>query len=111
VNRTVHKKPQAKLDLLQHFIYIGKHNLDATERFLATVEEALQNLLSMPGMGRRREFHKPELSDVRSWVVTGFKNHIIFYREIEDGIEVVRVLHGARDIEAVLGDTDSQPDA
>ena len=25
-------------------------------------------------------------------------NHLIFYRPIDDGIELVRVLHGARDI-------------
>ena len=34
----------------------------------------------------------------------GFPKHLIFYRPIDHGIEVVRVLHGARDIEAVFED-------
>src|SRR5512135_801317 len=36
---------------------------------------------------------------VRSWSVSGFERHDVFYRPIEEGIEVIRVLHGARDLE------------
>jgi toxin ParE1/3/4 len=39
---------------------------------------------------------------LRIWRIDGFPNHLIFYRPIEGGIEIVRVLHGARDIDAVL---------
>lgn len=104
MSRVVEKKPQAKLDLIQHFIYIGEDNLDAAERFLVAVEESLDKLAVMPGMGGKREFTKPELAGIRSWVVTSFKNYIIFYKEIEGGIEVLCVLHGARDIDRVLGE-------
>ena len=97
------RKPQAKLDLLQHFIYIGQHNLDAAERFLMVVEETFEKLAAMSGMGVKREFRKPELAGIRSWVVTGFKNYSIFYKEIHGGIEVLRVLHGTReDVDRVL---------
>jgi toxin ParE1/3/4 len=102
VRPIIEKKPQARLDLIQHFIYIGQDNLNAAERFLTAVEEALEKLAEMPGMGRRREFKKPELAGIRSWVVKGFENYIVFYRQIEGGIEVLRVLHGARDVERVL---------
>ncbi|MBI4604738.1 MAG: type II toxin-antitoxin system RelE/ParE family toxin [Planctomycetes bacterium] len=34
----------------------------------------------------------------------GFEQHLVFYRPVEDGIEVVRVLHGARDLRAILGE-------
>jgi toxin ParE1/3/4 len=33
-------------------------------------------------------------------------SYAIFYRAIPDGIEVVRVLHGRRDIEAILTEED-----
>ena len=47
-------------------------------------------------MGRAR----PELAaDLRSFPVG---NYIIFYRPIEDGVEIVRVLSGARDIDALF---------
>jgi toxin ParE1/3/4 len=106
VRLVIERKPQAKLDLLQHFIYIGQNNLGAAERFLVAVEEALEKLADMPGMGAKREFRKPELVGIRSWVVTGFKNYIIFYKEINGGIEVLRVLHGARDVDRVLSEVE-----
>lgn len=98
----IHKKPEAKLDLLQHFIYIGEDNLDAAERFLDAVEDALGKLSDMPGMGRLREFTIPELRDVRSWPVRGFENYLIFYRATERRLEVLRVIHGARDIDRIF---------
>jgi toxin ParE1/3/4 len=33
-----------------------------------------------------------------------FGRYVIFYEPIEDGIDVVRVLHSARDIDAVFGE-------
>ena len=37
------------------------------------------------------------------WRVAGFPNHLIFYRPIESGVEVIRVLHASRDIESLFG--------
>lgn len=51
-----------------------------------------------------RESRKPELVGIRTWAVDGFPNHVAFYRTIEGGIEVIRVLHGARDIDRILGE-------
>lgn len=31
-----------------------------------------------------------------------FDRHVIFYRALKNGIEVLRVLHGARDIETLF---------
>ena len=36
------------------------------------------------------------------WPVRGFEKHVIFYRPVATGIDVVRVLHAARDIEAIF---------
>ena len=47
-------------------------------------------------MGRARD----ELAaDLRSFP---FARYVIFYEPIEDGIDVVRVLHSARDIDAAF---------
>jgi toxin ParE1/3/4 len=53
-------------------------------------------------MGRRWQSTNPRLSDVRVWRVAGFPNHLIFYRIVEDGIEAVHLIHGARDVDAML---------
>jgi toxin ParE1/3/4 len=55
-------------------------------------------LAGAPAMGRAR----PELGDrVRSFVAD---RYVIFYRPLEQaaGIEVIRVLHGARDFDAAF---------
>jgi toxin ParE1/3/4 len=44
------------------------------------------------------------LEGLRLWPVPGFERHLIFYVERADYIDVLRVLHGARDIPAVLLD-------
>jgi toxin ParE1/3/4 len=55
-----------------------------------------------PELGERQAFAKGRLLGLRAWQIRGFENHIIFYRPVEDGIEVVRVLHAARDIAATF---------
>ena len=50
--RIVTKKPRAKADLLEHYVFIGEANLDAADRFLEATETAFENLVKMPHMGR-----------------------------------------------------------
>jgi len=52
-------------------------------------------------------FTRPELEGLRSFRVEGFENHFVFYLPRESGIEVVRVLHGARDLEAIFDGPES----
>lgn len=56
----------------------------------------------MPGMGERRESGDPRLEGLRVRRVEGFEKHLIFDRETAGGIDVIRVLHGARDISRIL---------
>jgi toxin ParE1/3/4 len=44
----------------------------------------------------------PRLAGLRVGRVEGFEKHLIFYRPGDDGVEIIRVLHGARDIDSVL---------
>ena len=79
--------------------YISIDNIDAADRFLEAAHETFGKLARMPGMGRRRQFSEPRLSELRSFRVDGFDNYLIFYAPIPKGIEVFHVLHGARDVE------------
>jgi toxin ParE1/3/4 len=56
----------------------------------------------MPRIGRLREFRKPAAAGIRSWSISGFTNHLIFFRPVEDGVEILRVIHGAQDIDAIF---------
>jgi toxin ParE1/3/4 len=66
----------------------------------------MERLADMPALGSRYESHAPELTGVRFFPVTRYRNYLVFYRPTATGIEVLRVLHGAQDIERILGGED-----
>lgn len=100
--------PRARLVVEQCAHYLVDHgSLAVAMRFLECLEETCNLLLDRPGFGRQLPMKTPELVGVRSYRVQGFDSHLVFYLQREGGIEVLRVLHGARDLEAILGDPES----
>ena len=90
--------PSAESDLADIWDYIAQNSPDNADRLIDRIFQTCQeNLASSPHMGRPRE----ELSPGLSSLIIG--DYIIFYRTIDSGVEVVRVLHGRRDIEGILG--------
>jgi toxin ParE1/3/4 len=84
--------PEASSDLDEIWLYIAHDNPDAADKYIRAIVSRFPTLASMPLMGRER----PELSPgLRSFVVG---HHVIFYRLFVGGVEVVRVLDGARDL-------------
>lgn len=72
--------------------FIARDNPAAADRMITAFERQVSILATMPGSGRK----EPNLAaELRSFPVS---NYLIFYRPMADGIAVVRVLHGARDI-------------
>jgi toxin ParE1/3/4 len=100
----IQKTPQAAADLIDIALFIAEDNLDAAECFLDAAEAAFALLASLPSMGRAVTFQSPAAQGMRVWRVQGFERYLIFYRAVEHGIEIVRVLHGARDIEGLFAD-------
>ena len=90
------KRPQAEVDLEDIWWYIAQDNLQNADRFLDRVYEKCLILAEFPQMGVNQDELKTHL---RSFAVG---TYLIFYFPIEDGIDVVRVLQGARDIESFL---------
>ena len=89
--------PKADLDLDDQFDHIAEDNLQAAQRFLTAAQDAFIRLNRMPELGVPVPY-----KNIRLWPITHFRNHLIFYRPIADGIEIVRVLHGARDWNHIL---------
>ncbi|MCK4342975.1 MAG: type II toxin-antitoxin system RelE/ParE family toxin [Phycisphaerae bacterium] len=100
--------PAADADLEQYAVFIDIDNPGAARRFISAVTTTLERIVEMPSMGRRREFKNPILVGLRSWPIRGFNNYLIFYRPSDDGIDVIRVLHGARDVESILEAEESE---
>jgi toxin ParE1/3/4 len=88
------RSPSSVLDYEEIWSYIAKDNRAAADRLIATLESKLELLATMPTMGKDESSFRPGL---RSFPVG---NILLFYREIADGIELARAIHGARDISA-----------
>lgn len=99
----VSQRAQARQDILELVSYIATDNpraaaalYDAFERMLATT------LAVTPDIGRPYASEHPRLQGVRVIPIGRFKNYLVFYRRKDDEVEVLRGLHGARDIRAIL---------
>lgn len=102
MGKRVERHPKARLDAFEAALHIGENSADAALRFLDALEETLNLLAGMPELGRIRTFDAATLTGLRSIQVKGFDNYLVFYRPIESGVEVVRILHGARDLPSSL---------
>jgi toxin ParE1/3/4 len=98
----INKRSIVIKDLIEHATYIGQNNLEVAEQFLVAADETFKLLGKMPGMGKLSQFSHPRLANIRQYQIKGFKSYLIFYRSVETGIEILRVLHGMRDLEAIL---------
>lgn len=94
--------PRASLDLDGQFAYIAKDNLDVALRFFDSARQTFMQLAQNPGIGSPYEVSNTRLVGLRKWSVRGFEKYLIFYLTSDDSIEVVRILHAAREIAAIL---------
>ncbi len=84
--------PQAKQDLLDIWDYIADDSVRSADRVLDTLTATAERLAATPLAGRAR----PELArNLRSYPQG---NHVLFYRPADWGVEIIRILHGARDL-------------
>ena len=81
----------ASADLEEIWLFIAQDDPNTADRFIRTIVSRFPKLASMPYLGRQREEVSARL---RSFPIGSY---VVFYRPMDDGIEVVRVLHGARD--------------
>lgn len=92
--------PRANADLGEIWMFVAADNPAQADDFIDLIDEKFQNLSRQPGLGRRRE----ELAaGLRSFPVG---RYVIFYLQVQDCLRIVRVLLGARDVDAVFADPD-----
>lgn len=101
----VARTPAALADVLRQALYLAENNPEAALRYLAAVEQTLDVISSNPHIGAFYGSGNPRLQELRVWNVRGFEKYLIFYRASPDAVELIRVLHGSRDIPAILDET------
>ncbi len=98
----IKKKPQAERDIEDCFVYIGEENLNIAVHFLVAVEESIEEIGRNPFIGRKREFRNIQNQNLRMFFVKDFNKYQIFYTVETETIEIIRVLHGARDLDDIF---------
>ena len=98
------KRPVAKQDLIEQAEFIAQDNLEAALRFLNAAEKTFAQLARLPGIGKSRKVKSPVFANVRQFSIIGFEKYLVFYRPIKSDIEVLRVLHAARDLKLIIGE-------
>ena len=92
----VRRTARAEDDLVDIWLYVAQDNPDAADRVLEDLDRRCALLAGNPHMGRAR----PDIAqDVRCFPVG---KYLILYRLLPDGIDVVRVVHGARQIDSLM---------
>jgi toxin ParE1/3/4 len=103
VNGRIVKRPVALLDLDQAADDLQRQSSpERAIRFLRGADATFARLAGMPSLGTRYEPDDPISADLRFFPITRSRNSLVDYRPIAGGIEVVRLLHGARDIPGIL---------
>ncbi len=98
-----HVLPAADQDLDEQASYLAQEaSLETALRFYDAAATTFERLSRMPGIGELRRSSNRHLANLRVWRVEGFEKHLIFYRPSSDGIEIVRVVHGLRDIDSIM---------
>ncbi|MDY7007703.1 MAG: type II toxin-antitoxin system RelE/ParE family toxin [Cyanobacteriota bacterium] len=88
--------PEASQDLDEIFDYFSNHNVDAGETFVIAFENKCEKLLQFPKMGKSYQDIEPSLRGIP------LDNYIILYRLIDNGVEIVRVVSGYRNLEYIF---------
>ena len=106
------QRPRARLDLLEQFVYLGEQAGVKSGRVLfcggqGNVCPACQASSELPRSGALYDSGIERLAGLRRVPVKGFDNYLLFYLPRPDGIDVIRVLHAARDIESILANEES----
>ena len=87
---------RANLDLVEIALRIAGENPNAADTWLDTIDAKCRLLARMPELGRKRPDLAPDLRSLPAG------SYVIFYRPVKAGIQIIRILHGARDIPTIF---------
>jgi len=96
--------PSATKDLNDIWDYIANDSVEAADRVLSSLRSAMIKLAKSPGIGHWRK----ELADKRHRFLLVY-SYLIVYRHEAKPLQIVRVLHAARDVQSILGLSPDEP--
>jgi toxin ParE1/3/4 len=102
------KREAAKRDLIAQWVWYAENaNIEVADRFLSAAENALASLSIHPEAGTPLFVRRAELRGMRRFPVSdGFEKILLFYLPLKDGVDLIRVAHGSRDLERLFAEGD-----
>ena len=88
----------ASKDLNDIADYFTENNIEAGERFFVAFNRKCKQLVAFPNSGKSYDSINAELRGI------SIENYVVFYRLLEDGIEILRVIHGRRNFPTAFED-------
>lgn len=88
----IRRLPRAIRDVDEIWSYVAAHDLDAADRLAERIADATDRLVDYPESAPAR----PELGEGVRTLVVG--RYLVLYRAGPDSVDVIRVVHGARDL-------------
>jgi toxin ParE1/3/4 len=107
--KPVRVRPRADSEIDALADYIARDDAGAALRFMDATRKTLDLIGARPGIGSLRYAHLPMLEGLRVTPVQGFENHLVFYIERQVYVDVIRVLHSARDLPVALAGEGESP--
>ena len=96
-------RPKADQDLDDQAYYLATEaNPEVGHKFLLAAHETFSLLATQPEMGWHCRLKAPGLASLRVFRVAGFERVLVLYRPRADGVEILRVVHGSRDLQSFL---------
>lgn len=87
---------EAGRDLLRLGRQIARVNVETARRFRQMTAETIRRLADKRGLGSPCELENPAVADLRYWPVKKFPNHLVIFRELPNGVEIIRFVHAAQ---------------
>ncbi len=95
-------KPKADRDLDYADYLAEQASLDVALRFFDAAYSTFALIAKQPNMGWRSRVKYPGLETLRVFRVTGFEHILILYRTLPERVDILRVIHGSRNLRALL---------
>jgi toxin ParE1/3/4 len=96
-------RPKAHQDLDDQAYYLAMEaSPDVGHRFLVATHETLALLATQPEMGWRLSLKRLALAELRAFRVKGFERMLVLYLPRAEGVDVLRVVHGSRNLQALF---------
>ncbi len=92
----VWRHPKADDDLLEIWLFIARDSVSAADRLLNTIEEKCSMLADHSAIGPARDDIGPGIR------ILSAGSYLVLYRLRKDRVDIVRVVHGARDLRDIV---------